>query len=412
MLNWANQFDIFCFLDNHGYQQAHHTHECLLAAGSLHEVESNSGKAFTALRDFSDKHKDWIFGHFSYDLKNEIESLHSSHPDHIGFPDLSFFVPEFLIELNEDSIRIGSCNSDHLKVCTEILNPRIYSGQNANSIEVKQRFSRKEYVEAVEQLQAHILFGDCYEINFCQEFFSEHAIIDPLFTYELLSKASPMPFGALYKRNHHFLLCASPERYLKKKGGRIISQPIKGTASRNLEHAILDDELKEALFRSPKDRSENIMIVDLVRNDLSRICEEGSVSVDELFGIYSFPFVHQMISSVSGILSPDVHWTDAVKATFPMGSMTGAPKKKALEIIEQYEKTKRGLFSGALGYCSTDGDFDFNVVIRSILYNQQNQYLSFQAGSAITFYSDPDKEYEECLVKASAISNVLANKKP
>ncbi len=412
MLNWANQFDIFCFLDNHGYQHPHHAHECLLAAGSSHKFESKSGKAFSALRDFSDKHKDWIFGHFSYDLKNEIESLDSSHPDYIGFPDLSFFVPEFLIELNTDSIRIGSCNSDHLRICSDILNSEIYSGRPADPMELKERFSRKEYVEAVEQLRAHILYGDCYEINFCQEFFAEYANIDPIYTYELLSKASPMPFGALYKRNHHFLLCASPERYLKKNGRQIISQPIKGTASRNLEHAMLDDQLREALFRSQKDRSENIMIVDLVRNDLSRICEEGSVRVDELFGIYSFPFVHQMISSVSGILPPEVHWTDAVKATFPMGSMTGAPKKRAMEIIEQYEKTKRGLFSGALGYSSPDGDFDLNVVIRSILYNQQNKYLSFQAGSAITFYSDPEKEYEECMVKASAIRNVLANKKP
>lgn len=412
MLSWANQFSIFCFLDNHGYKQSHHAHECLLAAGSLHQIESMSGNAFAALRDFSDHHKDWIFGHFSYDLKNEIENLESSHPDHVGFPDLFFFVPEFLIELNTDSIRIGSTHSDHLSICTEIFSSEIFSGRPANPMKVKQRFSRKEYVESVEKLRAHILYGDCYEINFCQEFFAESATIDPLYTYELLSKASPMPFGALYKRKKHFLLCASPERYLKKKGRQIISQPIKGTASRNLEHALLDDQLREKLFRSPKERAENIMIVDLVRNDLSKICEEGSVKVDELFGIYSFPHVHQMISSVSGTLSPVVHWTDAVKSTFPMGSMTGAPKKKAMEVIEQYEKTRRGLFSGALGYRSPDGDLDLNVVIRSILYNQQDKYLSFQAGSAITFYSDPEKEYDECLLKAAAIRNVLANKKP
>jgi para-aminobenzoate synthetase component 1 len=144
-----------------------------------------------------------------------------------------------------------------------------------------------------------------------------------------------------------------------------------------------------------------------VRNDLSKICEEASVQVEELFGIYSFPQVHQMVSTVSGRLRNDIHFIEAIKATFPMGSMTGAPKKRVMQLIEQYEQTRRGIFSGAVGYITPEGDFDFNVVIRSIMYNEANKYLSFQAGSAITFYSDPEKEYEECLLKAAAIKKVL-----
>lgn len=149
------------------------------------------------------------------------------------------------------------------------------------------------------------------------------------------------------------------------------------------------------------------MVVDLVRNDLSKVCKEGSVKVSELFGIYSFPQVHQMISTIEGELDEKVPFSSILKACFPMGSMTGAPKKRVMELIEQYEKTKRGLYSGAVGYIDPNGDFDFNVVIRSILYNAVNQYLGYQVGGGITFYSDPEKEYEECLLKAAAIRKVL-----
>ncbi|MBL7747847.1 MAG: chorismate-binding protein, partial [Chitinophagaceae bacterium] len=161
------------------------------------------------------------------------------------------------------------------------------------------------------------------------------------------------------------------------------------------------------LFHSAKDRSENVMVVDLVRNDLAKICTEGTVKVDELYGIYSFPQVHQMISTVSGELKQGISFADIIKATFPMGSMTGAPKKRVMELIEQYEQTRRGIFSGAVGYIAPNGDFDFNVVIRSIMYNAATRYLSYQAGSGITFYSDPEMEWEECLMKAAAIRKVL-----
>ena len=230
--------------------------------------------------------------------------------------------------------------------------------------------------------------------------------IDPFFIYQKLSELSPNPFSSFYKLNDKFLLCASPERYLKKMGDKIISQPIKGTLKREINFE--EDEIKkQEFFVNEKERSENVMIVDLVRNDLSKICEEGSVEVDELYKIYSFPHVHQMISTVSGKIAVNKKIKEIISATFPMGSMTGAPKKRVMELIEKYERSRRGLFSGAVGYINPENDFDFNVVIRSILYNETTHYVSIPAGAAITFSSDPEKEYEECLLKVEAMKKVL-----
>jgi para-aminobenzoate synthetase component 1 len=272
---------------------------------------------------------------------------------------------------------------------------------------MQSRLSKKEYTGIIHQLQQHIHRGDCYEINFCQEFYAVNAVIDPVYIYSQLASLSPNPFSVLLKAEDKFCLSASPERYLKKTGNHIISQPMKGTSKRNFLNKGEDEAAKKYLQQSEKEKSENVMVVDLVRNDLSRICKKGSVKVDELFGVYSFPQVHQMISTVGGELNDEINWTDIIKATFPMGSMTGAPKKRVMELIEQYEKTKRGLFSGAIGYITAERDFDFNVVIRSILYNSSVAYLSFHTGSGITFYSDAEKEYEECLVKAAAMKQVL-----
>jgi para-aminobenzoate synthetase component 1 len=408
MLNWAGRFNICCFLDNNEYQLSHHSHECLLAAGSRDSLETAAGDAFGQLRKFSSIHKDWIFGHFGYDLKNETEHLSSSHPDGIGFPDLFFFIPEIVIELSKHTIRIGSLASDHEKIWVEIdQSPAIFPTAFPGISHIQEKFSRREYLATVAKIRNHILRGDCYEINFCQEFYKEEIILEPLPIYCKLAKLSPAPFAAYYRLHDKYLICASPERYLNRTGDILLTQPIKGTWQRNREDSHLDQTNKDNLLHSAKDRSENVMIVDLVRNDLSKVCEEDSVKVDELYGIYSFPQVHQMISTVSGKLAKDKNWVDLIRATFPMGSMTGAPKKKVLELIERYEKTRRGLFSGAVGYLNPEGDFEFNVVIPSILYNQSNRYLSFQTGSGITFYSHAETEYEEGLLKAKAIKKVL-----
>lgn len=405
MLNWSYRFSTFCLLDNHQYAIPPHTVEFLMAAGVKREIRATAGNALEQLEAFRANGKSWLFGHFGYDLKNEIEDLHSSHPDRTGFPDLYFFEPEIIIRLSPQEMRIDA--RDPQRVFEEINTAKKPAPEKHPLPVIRGRLSRDEYIRVIRQLQQHIQRGDCYEINFCQEFYAEEAFINPRDVYRQLSKVSPNPFSALYRLQHHWLLCASPERYFQKKGSTILSQPIKGTAKREPEDKAKDKARRHALYLSAKDRSENVMVVDLVRNDLSRLCEGGSVKVDELFGIYSFPQVHQMISTISGTLKKDCTLAAIIKATFPMGSMTGAPKKRVMELIEQYEAAKRGIFSGAVGYVSPEDDMDFNVVIRSIMYNAITGYLSFQAGSAITFYSQAEQEWEECLLKAAAIKKVL-----
>ena len=409
MLNWANRFNICCLLDNHHYNFSHHRYECIVAAGCTHSLSVQAGSAFKRLQEFIDTHSDWIFGHLAYDLKNEIEVLQSSGFDGIQFPDLFFFVPQIILQLDESNLSVGSLNKDHEEIYHQVITSESKSADTlSNQIDVRSRISKKKYIETINHLLNHIQRGDCYEINFCQEFYSEDTAIDPITTYKSLSDTSPNPYSAFYKLEDKYLLCASPERYLKKTGLNILSQPIKGTWQRNIESYEGDETNRRSLTSSTKDRSENVMVVDLVRNDLSKVCLEGSVKVDELFGVYEFPQLFQMISTVSGSLKPGISISEILKATFPMGSMTGAPKKKVMELIEKYEVTRRGIFSGTLGYISPEKDFDLNVVIRSILYNSSGRYLSFPAGSGITFYSDPEKEYEECLLKAMAIKKVLA----
>ena len=255
---------------------------------------------------------------------------------------------------------------------------------------------------------AHIHRGDIYEANFCQEFYAETAYIDPLETYKKLNAISKAPFATYFKNHKKYVLSASPERYLKKMEDLVISQPIKGTASRS-ENKIVDERLKIELQNNQKERSENIMIVDLVRNDLSHTANKGTVTVEELCEIYTFEQVHQMISTITSKVDAKIPPVHIIKTTFPMGSMTGAPKISAMQIIETLEETKRGLYSGSIGYFSPSGDFDFNVVIRSILYNAEKHYVSYSVGSAITSKSEPLKEYEECLTKAKAMKEVLEN---
>jgi para-aminobenzoate synthetase component I len=409
MLNWVNRFNIFCLLDNRHYDFSKPAFECLLAAGSKANIEMQAGRAFDALRYFYAEHKnEWLFGHFGYDLKNETEKLSSVNDDRIGFSDLHFFVPEIVLELNEREVKIY-CEGEAQFILDTILTcPTVITETKQSSVVVQHKIERESYINIIEKIRQHILRGDCYELNFCQEFFAENATIDPLYIYNRLIELSPNPFSVFYKMNNRYCLCASPERYLKKEGNKIISQPIKGTSKRNLDNAAEDENAKNYLIKSEKEKSENVMVVDLVRNDLSKICIAGSVIVDELFAVYSFPQVHQMISTVSGQLEAGLNWIDCIMATFPMGSMTGAPKIKVMELIEEYEQTKRGLFSGAIGYVKPGGEaFDFNVVIRSILYHSAEKYLSFQTGGAITYNSKPVMEYDESLLKASAMRNVL-----
>ncbi|WP_423146295.1 anthranilate synthase component I family protein [Rubrolithibacter danxiaensis] len=403
-LEWAASFEVACFFDSNGFADPYSAFDVLIAAGSKSELKAATGNAFAELQSFLDSHKSWALGFLSYDLKNETEDLKSSNPDQLHFPDLFFFVPEHLILIKSQSIQIRSENPDevyeNILKCVPSDNNIGYPGQ------VKQRFERSEYIAAVDQLKHHISVGDIYEINFCQEFYSDHSSVNPVEVYKKLNQISPTPFSNFFRLKDKYILSATPERFLRKRKSKLISQPIKGTAKRS-DKAAEDIAIKKSLRENLKEQAENVMIVDLVRNDLTKSAIPNTVKVEELFGIYSFKQVHQMISTVVCEANPLLPVTQLIKNTFPMGSMTGAPKIRSMQLIEQYERTKRGIFSGAVGYFSPDGDFDFNVIIRTLLYNSSSKYLSFQTGSAITFDSAPDKEYEECLLKAKAILEVL-----
>ena len=316
-------------------------------------------------------------------------------------------MPEIVLQVQQDSIRIGVLRGDPEDIWEQIRGVSVSDALALGPVVFQPRFTRDDYLSTIAALQRHILLGDCYEINFCQEFYAQPAGFDPFAAWQRLSQASPNPFSAFYRLDEHYLLCASPERFLKKSGDALFSQPIKGTASRAPGDREADRRSGEDLYRSAKDRAENVMVVDLVRNDLSKICIPGSVEVRELFGVYAFPQVFQLISTITGTLEPGLDWTAAIEASFPMGSMTGAPKNRVVQLIAQYERSCRGIFSGAVGYVNPEGDFDFNVVIRSLLYNSETQYLSYQVGSGITFYSDPAAEYEECLLKAAGIKKIF-----
>ena len=403
LLKWTGRFNYCCFLDsNNCHSTTNKKYDILIGVSNTSSWSYNGNDSFSHLKRFS-KNK-WVFGHLSYDLKNEIEpSLFSKNTDRIGFSKIHFFEPDTLIQIKGKDIRIYSEKPDN--IYNEILNESLLKKTLHHSIVLKNKLSKNSYLKKVNALLEHLKKGDIYEINFCQEFFSDKTVLDPVQCFNNLNNIQKSPFSAYYKIREKHLICSSPERFLKKEGNKIISQPIKGTIKRGTDRS---DDLKliNELKTSVKDQSENTMVVDLVRNDLCKTCKTDSVIVSELMKVYTFNEVHQLISTIEGTLI-NKNGINTIKEAFPMGSMTGMPKYSAMRLIEKYEETKRGLFSGSIGYIDPNNDFDFNVIIRSILYNEYNKQLSIQTGGAITYLSSAEKEYEESLLKARAMIKVL-----
>ena len=411
LLQWSKHFNDVVWLDSNDYDQKYAEFSAVLAVGAHKRIKMGHKGAFDALKMFQTQTSDWLFGYLSYDLKNDIEDMESNNFDGLHFPELYIFQPKKLFKIKGNRLTISYLEnySDTMETDIDtIQNISTNDHKHQNNTRIKLRIHKDAYFMKVGQMLHHIHRGDIYEANFCQEFYAEDTLIDPLETYRNLNDISRPPFATFLRVDDHYLLSASPERYIKKTGNTIISQPIKGTAKRSADPAE-DEKLKKQLSEDQKERSENVMIVDLVRNDLSRTAVKGSVEVKELCKVYTFEQVHQMISTVTSRIDDGVHPVDVIRTTFPMGSMTGAPKISAMKIIESLEETKRGLYSGAVGYFMPNGDFDFNVVIRSILYNADQNYVSYSVGGAITAESDPLREYEECLVKAKAMREVLEN---
>jgi para-aminobenzoate synthetase component 1 len=385
----------------------------IIALGVNHELILNdANNAFDQLKAFYNQHNEWLFGYLGYDLKNNVEDLKSENTDLQQFPDLYFFQPKAIIETNGNFTNLYLAKNENLNAWEILLNKArdefVFHDEKQN-IELTDEIDKSVYLDNFNKLAGHIQRGDIYEVNYCIEFSAGDVDVNPLLLYKRLNEKTEAPFSVFYRSDGRFLLSGSPERYLKKQGTKLISQPIKGTIKRGKDEKE-DELLKEQLFHDPKERSENVMIVDLVRNDLSRVAEKGSVKVDELFGVYSFKTVHHLISTISCTIDESIHPVDAIKATFPMGSMTGAPKISAMQLIEKHEQFKRGIYSGAFGCFLPDGDFDFNVVIRSIIYNQKLKTLSFPVGGAITSAAKGEQEYHECLLKAESMKKAIQNR--
>ncbi|MFK8059405.1 MAG: anthranilate synthase component I family protein [Polaribacter sp.] len=414
LLSWSQQFETVIWLDSNNYKQQYSSFDAALAVDDFTSIKTDYYNAFEKLKEYQTITKDYIFGYITYDVKNDVEQLSSTNFDGLDFPDLYFFQPKKLILIKGDTIEFQYLKMVDDEIDADFKEIQTFKNLKSkipkNDIKIKLRIHKDEYHSKVTKVLEHIKRGDIYEANFCQEFYAENSVINPLEVYKHLNKISEPPFASFLKMDDKFALCASPERYLKKEGTKIISQPIKGTAKR-LVSEFDDQKLANDLMRDEKERAENVMIVDLVRNDLSKTAKIGSVKVEELCKVYSFKQVHQLISTVVSEVAENVHPIDVLQSTFPMGSMTGAPKVSAMKIIEKLEETKRGLYSGTIGYFTPENNFDFNVIIRSILYNEEKKYISYSVGGAITAKSIPEKEYEECLLKAKAMKYVLLNSK-
>lgn len=401
---YASACEVAMVLDSNQCQSAYNLKQVELMAGfGAENLLTTNQNSFENLEEWVTQHQNKpIFFQFNYDLKNELEHLTSNHADIIAFDALAAFTPKEWFLVNKQ----GVCEAGE-ELVLKLLDFKANVTEHNTPILLQQRVSKQDYVQTIEQIKKQIVDGDFYELNYCMEFYAHQAIINPEQVYLKLVGQSPAPFAAYYKNQSRYLLCASPERFLTKIGEKVYSQPIKGTAPRS-EDEIVDKANRASLLGSEKEKAENLMIVDLVRNDLAKNAKVGTVCVEELFGIYGFKQVYQMISTISAISAENTSSVQLIKDAFPMGSMTGAPKVEVMVNIEKYEKNKRGLYSGAIGYRLPNGNFDLNVVIRSLQYNADNQYLNFMVGSAITFDSVAEEEYQECLLKAKAMIQIIS----
>ncbi len=405
LIHQGAHHEYFSFLDSNNHTDAYSRYDWIVAF-EAEFIFQPSGNSFEGLKKFYRQQNDWLFGHLCYDLKNELEDISTSNPETIGFIPMLFFVPKTVVYSRKGKITVETNEFETEGEWLASMNEHPAEETENGPIELTAQTTREEYLQKTASLKEHLQFGNIYEINYCIEFATIVSAFDSTSVFKKLNDSAKAPFAAFYKNGNRHLLCASPERYLHKAGNVLTSQPIKGTIRRAA--TLQEDELlKKELLASEKERSENVMITDLVRNDLSRTAVKASVKVTELFGIYTFNTVHQMITTIQSRLAEKHHFTEALKTTFPMGSMTGAPKPRAMQLIEEHENFSRNLYAGAVGYITPQGDFDFNVVIRSLFYNAETQYLSARVGSAITIHCDAEQEYEECLLKAEGLFSCL-----
>ena len=391
----------FCYLSSHTETIKEYPYiefDKILAFGGEKIITPNENK-WDNFSEFIKLENSWKFGFLSYDLKNELEDLSSLNPDEVKFPELAFFIPNLVITQKGNEVWFYGKNENQIdSFISKVSDFKEEVKGSLAKTNFESRTSKEEYLNHINALKNEIQLGNIYEINYCIEFFAKNYNLNILSLFQHFVNESEVPFGAFCRFNNHYIFSASPERFIKKHGLKIISQPIKGT-SRRREKSEFEAE-RNLLKNSLKDQTENVMIVDLVRNDLSKTAKRASVKVEELFGVYSFPTVHQLISTVVSEVDESTNLVDIIKSCFPMGSMTGAPKISAMQLAEKHENFKRGLYSGAIGFITPENNFDFNVVIRTAIFNSETNYLSYAVGGAITNLSNAEEEYQECLLKA------------
>ena len=377
----------------------------VLGIGDGASFTLSSQTQLPSLDAFLSEHQDtYVFGYLSYELKQHVDQAPSK--DNLRLPLAYFWVPSVVAHINQNEIILVQGND--IALVHDFFETLIHSAAT-DLAPFRARTPKEKYLHQVNEIKRLIQRGDLYETNYCQEYYLENLTLSsPHGLYNLVNQRTEAPFSGLFIADNLWLACGSPERYMQKEGDILKSQPIKGTAPR-MNDCLADEAAKQGLINSKKERAENVMIVDLVRNDLSKIAETGSVKVDELFGLYTFKTVHQMISTVSCTLKPTTKFSDILRATFPMGSMTGAPKQNAVRFMDQFEDAHREIYSGSLGYFKPGGDFDFNVVIRSLAYYPSENYLSCSVGGAITIGADPQQEYEECFLKIGRLIDVKSD---
>ena len=392
LLELSSSRSFFALYTSQGYASKWGEYELLFAWGAKAIFDT------TALKNGA-LESGWRFGFLGYELRHEFERLSKGNPAIGQWPEAQFFEPEVVGTLDRAGTLTVYADEPEDVLALVLASEKSRKAGNT-TLDFQPVETRESYLEAVRKLQEHIQRGDIYEVNYCTAFKAEYESLDSAQLFRQMTQATKAPFSAFVKMDQLELLCTSPERYILKKGDQLWSQPIKGTNRRLAENNHVQERL---LVADEKERAENVMIVDLVRNDLSRVAAKGTVQVEELFGVYPFKNVNQMISTVTCKTRAETSNWEIIKATFPMGSMTGAPKISAMELAERYEKTERGIYSGALGYIMPNGDFDFNVVIRSIALDANQGVASAHVGGAITLLSIPEREYEECLLKAESL---------
>lgn len=409
LLDWSQQFNHIVWLDSNAYPEHQHTYEAVLAVDAHEILSIDEDFALTNLKQYREENKNWLFGYLGY--RANSRKLEDISKDLLKFPSLYFFQPKKVFLVHKDYIELHYLKPEEIELDWEAIS-RIelnHACLELEDIEIKPRIDKDTYIAKVEQIQKYIKDGILDEINFCQEFYTDTKLDNPLAFYKQLNQISQAPFASYMRLEDKYAFCSSPERYLKHKKRKLITQPIKGTAKRLLDKEA-DERIKKRLKENEKEINENKLVVDMVMQEFKTFCIPESVEVTEFCKAYTFKQVHQLISTIEGEIKEDLSALDAISATYPMGSMTGLPKKTALVLTDELEDFDRGVYSGGIGYFTPEEDFDFNVVIRTALYNDTEAYLSFSAGGAITSLSNPEAEYEESLIKINAIKEILKGK--